>query len=80
MDKMKEGFNEYRRKLENGEIEKPQKMDPIEKAAANPKSLRAAINAKCFDCSCRQRREVTLCTVNSCPLFKIRPWQAKNEN
>ena len=77
MDKMKEGFKEYRRKLENGEIEKPQKMDPIEKAAANPKSLRAAINAKCYDCSCYQRKEVTFCTVKKCPLYRLRPWQGK---
>ncbi len=52
-------------------------MDPLEKALANPKSLRAAINAKCFDCANHQRREVTRCTVTRCPLFPVRPWKSR---
>lgn len=70
-----EHLKEYREKVEAGLIERSKPMDPIEKARANPKSLRAAINAKCFDCCCFQRKEVTLCTATDCPLFNLRPWQ-----
>ena len=70
-----DALKEYRRKVESGEIEKPKPMDPIEKAKANPKSLRAAINAKCFDCCCFQRGEVAKCTAVDCPLHHQRPWQ-----
>ena len=30
---------------------------------------------KCLDCSGLQRKEVTLCTVTSCPLHPLRPFQ-----
>ena len=46
---LENGRTAYLEKLKSGEIEK---LDPIQKAKANPKSLRAAINAKCFECSC----------------------------
>ena len=54
---------------------KPVKLNPIDKSATNPKSLRLAINAKCWDCSNYQREEVSNCTAVSCPLHKVRPWQ-----
>ena len=50
---------------------------PDEKARNNPKSLRLAINAKCYDCCCGQRREVTLCEFEDCSLWALRPWQKK---
>jgi len=34
-----------------------------------------AIKAKCLDCVCFQRKEITLCTVVSCPLHNVRPYQ-----
>ena len=71
----KERLAEYRRKLESGEIEKPVVLDPIQKAHANPKSLRAAINGKCFDCVCGNRAEVTRCNITDCTLHAVRPWQ-----
>ena len=52
-------------------------LDPIEKSKANPKSLRLAINAKCFDCCCGQKTEVRQCTVESCSLWKLRPWKGE---
>ena len=73
----KKALKEYRAKIESGEIEKPQKLNPIEKAKANPKSLRAAITAKCWDCCCEDRKEVTFCTATNCPLWDVRPWQPK---
>ena len=53
-------------------------LDPLQKARANPKSLRYAINAKCYDCCCNQRIEVKLCAATDCPLFALRPWQNKS--
>jgi len=47
-----EKLKEYQRKIKSGEIERPEHVNPIEKARLNPKSLRAAINGKCFDCCC----------------------------
>lgn len=51
------------------------RLDPIEKSAANPKSLRLAINAKCWDCCCAQREEIRKCTMVKCPLYAVRPYQ-----
>jgi len=73
--KLKQGLQEYREKLKMGLVEIPKPLDPIEKAKQNPKSLRFAINAMCFDCCCFQRVDVTLCTAVNCPLHKLRPWQ-----
>ena len=56
-------------------MSKNKRLSPILKALANPKSLRAAINAKCFECSGDQYREVTHCLANDCPLWPLRPWQ-----
>ena len=79
MDKnLKSGADEYRRKLKAGEVEKPIVLNPIEKAKANPKSLRAAINAKCWECSCYSRTEVARCTIVKCPLNALRPWQGRD--
>jgi len=75
--KMQEGLKEYQDKLASGEIEKPEVLDPVEKAKQNPKSLRAAINAMCYDCCCFQRNEVRVCSSKNCPLHKLRPWQEK---
>ena len=45
--------------------------------AMKGRSLRAAVNAKCLDCSCWQRTEVRDCPVVNCPLYPYRPYQAK---
>jgi len=74
---MTDALQEYRRKVQDGEMDRPEALNPREKALANPMSLRAAINAKCWDCVCFQRREVTLCVCDDCPLFHVRPWQKK---
>jgi hypothetical protein len=52
-------------------------LNPIQKAQANPHSLRDAINANCYDCSGEQYKEVTHCPVKKCPLWPHRPWQIK---
>lgn len=54
------------------------RKDPLERAAEQPTSLRAAVTAKCFDCvggdadPCWQWR-VGNCACPSCPLYPVRP-------
>jgi hypothetical protein len=74
-NKAKEALKEYQRKLKAGEIEKPVRKTPVEKALENPKSLRFALNAKCWDCSGQNRAEVGRCTAKDCPLWHHRPWK-----
>lgn len=58
-------------------------MNPLEKARINPKSIRAAINAKCWDCNYDEydsgnwRDQVTACPSSDCPLFPHRPLNSK---
>jgi len=64
--------------------ENPNYYDPIEKAKRNPKSLRMAINGKCWDCcgagvDPETRKTIGECTVYHCPLWTLRPYQKKNE-
>ncbi len=54
--------------------------DPMEKLRANPKSLRAAINAKCWDCQGRDsdpapKWRIGNCECPDCPLYEVRPYQ-----
>lgn len=56
------------------------RISPIQKALRSPKSLRAAINAKCYECSGFYRPEVTACEAYNCPLWNLRPWQRKGES
>lgn len=55
--------------------------DPIAKAKANPKSLRAAINGKCWDCvgadaDPNPRGRIRDCTSEAtCTLWPLRPYR-----
>jgi len=49
------------------------------KAMKNENSKTIAIKAKCLDCSCYQKKEVTLCPSIYCPLYKFRPYQKPDE-
>ena len=69
---------EKRRQMKEAGID-IERLNPIEKAKRNPKSLRLAINAKCWDCSCGQRLEIRECPVVQCPLYPVRPYQIKQE-
>ena len=71
-----EHLKEYQRKVQAGEIERTAPVSPIEKAKQNPKSLRYAINAMCFDCSGYSKADVKRCHITTCPLHRHRPWQA----
>lgn len=65
----------YREKVKNGEIEPPKRQTPEEKAKANPKSLRLAIDAKCWECCNGQREEIRMCTIGDCALYPHRPYK-----
>lgn len=52
---------------------------PYGKLERHPNSLRARINAMCWQCSCEQRKEITLCQVKKCPLYDVRPYQNVTE-
>lgn len=69
-------------KRANGEVER---LDPIEKSKRNPKSLRFAITAKCWECmgggeESGTRRLIRECNAYSCPLHVQRPYQSSVES
>lgn len=51
----------------------PETMKRVFAKAFEGKSLRSAITAKCYDCSCFQRSEAQNCNAVNCPLFELRP-------
>ncbi len=57
-------------------------LDPIQKAAANPRSRSLAIRGKCYECQgcdadpCWQWR-VGNCDITGCSLHPLRPYQGK---
>ena len=53
-------------------------LNPIERAKQNPKSMRLAINAQCYDCMGREsgwKNEVRNCPSKNCPLLGFRPYK-----
>jgi len=65
----------YREKLKSGEIVRTKPLNPEEKAKVNPKSMKCAIAAKCWDCSCGQREEIKMCGITDCSLYNFRPYR-----
>lgn len=65
-------------KKQNGYVDK--RKDKLEVWETDKTSLRKSIDAKCFDCSNKQIDEVRFCTVKSCPLWYVRPFQDKRES
>ena len=60
------------------------RLSPVEKARADPRSLRKAVTAFCYECvggddEPGARKEVTNCTAKGCHLYPIRPWQQNDE-
>ncbi len=43
--------------------------------AMSGKSKANALKAKCLDCCCWMRPEITRCTVSDCPPWLYRPYQ-----
>ena len=75
MNKQPDALKKHGEMLRNGEVQPKPMLDPIQKAKQNPRSLRLAINAKCYDCTCFQKTEVKHCEMTNCPLWAVRPWQ-----
>jgi len=55
----------------------PQIYQSSYKTAMKGRSLRAAINSKCLDCTNWQRTEVKHCPIPTCSLYPYRPYQDK---
>ena len=58
----------------------PSSVQGIYERALSGQSRATAVKAKCLDCTGNQRQEVSLCTVNTCPLYPYRPYQSKENN
>ena len=61
------------------------RLSPLDRAKADPLSLRKAITAFCYRCMGGDgepgvRDHVRNCTAPSCPLFKVRPWQDSEDD
>ncbi len=57
--------------------------DPIQRAKRSPKSLRAAIDAKCWDCQGRNvapapKWRIGNCQISQCSLYPVRPYQTQH--
>lgn len=48
--------------------------------AVRGKSLRAAINSFCLECTYSQIPEIRDCTDLACPLYAVRPYQESPQN
>ncbi len=67
----------YKRRENGGFLDMSEKKkwpNPIDVAKNDPKSLRKAINANCYECSGSDRTEVSKCTVKNCSFYEVRPW------
>ncbi len=60
------------------ELAVPERFQKVFKKAYEKKSMRAAVNSKCLDCTCFQVKEIRDCSVHGCPLWKYRPYQNKS--
>lgn len=70
---------EKRRQMTEAGI-KVQIKNPLEKLADNPLSLRASINAKCYQCEGEDsdpgvKRRIGTCGIRDCGLWAVRPYQ-----
>jgi hypothetical protein len=62
-----------------------QRLNPLEKAKQKPKSLRFAINAKCYECEGEDydpgwRSRIKHCIIPDCPLHPVRPYQVRDKS
>ena len=58
------------------------RLNPLEKAKQNRKSLRLALNAKCYECEGEDydpgwRGRIADCIIPDCPLYPVRPFRKK---
>lgn len=74
MERLRLAGEAYRAKIAAGEIKR---RNPMEKALDNPKSMRAAINANCWDCVGQDNwvNRTRECDIKKCPFWAMRPHQ-----
>ena len=76
------GLQEAREKRKESGV-KTVVMTPIEKSQKFPKSLRYAINGKCYDCQGAgadpgTKEAIRDCEAVDCTLHAVRPYQGRN--
>ena len=81
MNKLQQGLKEYREKIASGEIEAPERLNPVEKALANHQSKSLAIRAFCYQCMGEGgdpgwQNEIRNCTAPKCALYNHRPYRS----
>jgi hypothetical protein len=64
---------------ESGDARPMERLNPLERAAKNPRSAKLAIHAKCYDCQGGDadpgiRARIRECSVTRCPLHPHRPY------
>lgn len=65
--------------IEQGNLQVVHRMNPIDRAKADPTSLRKAIDHNCYECiydaetSGTWREQVRKCSCLECPLYNVRP-------
>ena len=60
-------------------------LNPIEKSVREPKSLKYALRAMCYECVGREldpnpRKAIGCCTSYACPLWSLRPYRHMGES
>lgn len=81
MNKSLEAAHAARERMK-AEGRKPEFLNPVEKAKANPRSRQMAIRAYCWTCEGGDadpavRWRVGNCEITACPLWPHRPWQTQ---
>jgi hypothetical protein len=80
-----EALAEWRRKVEAGEVEAPERAaDPLERARRKPTSLKLAVAARCWQCQGEGedsgwREAIGTCAVPGCALWPHRPYQKRDK-
>ncbi len=74
---MKNPFETYNKKVAAGEVTRKPPMNPLQKWHKNKSNRKLSINAFCWQCIGELRKEITNCSSKNCPLWHVRPYQAK---
>lgn len=59
------------------------RKNPNEKRLENPRSMRRAVDAMCYECmgmAPSYRNDIRDCTAPNCPLFALRPYQISDDS
>jgi len=70
----RKGLEEYRQRVQSGEIEPVKRKNPATKFAER-ETRKTAIDAFCWECMGELREEIRNCTATHCPLYNFRPYK-----